>query len=723
MVFSNYTVADVVGILIAVVVFFPLLFVPGYVIGWITNTLQFRDLTPRWRAVLSIPLSMAICPATIYCCASLTGWPGVSVVFVAFLAVWLWLFTGRMGHERFGTWFKDVSGIRAGIWLAALAWMFIAIASLADIQIHNKLYFSATAFDHSVRTAITDAIARVGAHPHNPFYYLTGPVPLRYHYFWLLPCGFLAHVMGGVISARVCMFASAVWCGWGFMALIPSAFRFLLGFEGAALRRRCYLGLAFTAVTGLDLIPTVYFFTQSVVYPDMEWWNNNQITSLWGSALWIPHHFAALVIGITGFLISWDAGTATERRRWISCSLLGGVAYGSLVGTSVYVAVVMAAFLALWTAIALAKRETNQWLSLGIAGCLAVAIAVPYLHSLAGPGEGGPFMRLSVRHFRPIDSFVSTHHVGELGSMLLRLIGIPVCYFVELGFFFAAGIVFLWNAKGTRDLSPALKATALLAGVSVFICSFFRSGVISTNDLGARGFLPAQFVLLLWAAHLFSHWDLRSAPQHTGIRRTRWKWGWALLLVLGVGGTFYQVSMLRVHGMLADRGLIWPWFAPDRQLGERTYALRKAYDAEKIRLGTDVVIQNNPKWIYDDLYFGLYSDQQTAAYDPLCGAQFGGDPHACARDLPALTSLFADGDAFDVNRVIELCRSLKVKALVVKDKDGIWDRPPAWLRTLPVIAENAHARIVEIPGDAPPLSSGHATANPVANTPLAETAQ
>jgi hypothetical protein len=272
-----------------------------------------------------------------------------------------------------------------------------------------------------------------------------------------------------------------------------------------------------------------------------------------------------------------------------------------------------------------------------------------------------------------------------------------VNYFAELGFFFVAGLVFLWNIWRKRDFGPALQATVLLAGISVFIASFFRSGVISMNDLGARGFLPAQFVLLLWAAELFSHAGPRPHGTHKLSRAALWKWTWAFFLTLGVAGTLYQVSMLRVHGMLADGGMIPPWFAPDRQLGERTYALREAYDRAKTRLESDALIQNDPKWKYDDIYFGLYSDRQTAAYDSSCGAQFGGDPAACVRDFPSLAELFADPDAYDLKGVTDLCNGLRIRALVIKDKDGIWTKQPPWLQNFPVIAANAHVRIIEIP--------------------------
>ncbi|MFL6451411.1 MAG: hypothetical protein ACJ746_27600 [Bryobacteraceae bacterium] len=697
--FNNYTLADLAESLLAIVMFFPVLFVPGYVIGWVTSCFRFRELSPRWRSLLSIPLSMAVCPATIYWLASFAGWPGVSVLFLAFFAYWLWMLWGNAGHERWSIWLEDIKAVNRGVWLIGLAWAVIVLASLLEIQLKGRLYFSVTSFDHAVRTAITETIAKVGSHPNNPFYYLTGPVPLRYHFFWFLPCGFIAYVMDGLTPAKTCIYGSAVWCGWGFLALIAATFRFLLGFAGEALRRRIYLAIAFTAVTGLDLLPTAYAYHRGTVYPDMEWWNINQITSWWDTALWVPHHFAALVIGVTGVLVCWDARTATTRKSLITHGLLAGLVFGSLVGTSVYVGFVTAAFLAVWTGLAALKREARQFVALAISGCLSIVIAVPYLHSLSGKGDGGAFMTFSVRHFWLADEFVAAHDLGQAWSLVLRLVGAPVNYFVELGFFFVVGLVFLWKAKVRRNLSPALQLTVLLAGISVFIATFFRSGVIWMNDLGVRGLLPAQFVLLLWAADLFGDSSFRTPQVSAHTPRSIWKWGWALLLVFGVGGTIYQVSILRIHGMLADRGLIRPWFVPDRHLGERTFALRQAYDAAKIVLPADAVIQNNPKWTYDDIYFGLYSDRQTAAYDPSCGAQFGGDPKACAQMFPALADLFADSTALDLKGVTELCNTLSIRALVIKDKDGIWNREPTWLRSLPVIVENAYARIVKIPAD------------------------
>ncbi len=100
-----------------------------------------------------------------------------------------------------------------------------------------------------------------------------------------------------------------------------------------------------------------------------------------------------------------------RRGSSLVCSLLAGVALGSLVGSSVYVAVVMAAFLSLWTVMSLIKRDAKQFFALAIAGIVTLVIAVPYLHSLSGEGEGGPFITLSIRHFWPVDDYAASHHV------------------------------------------------------------------------------------------------------------------------------------------------------------------------------------------------------------------------------------------------------------------------------------------------------------------------
>ena len=90
-----------------------------------------------------------------------------------------------------------------------------------------------------------------------------------------------------------------------------------------------------------------------------------------------------------------------------------------------------------------------------------------------------------------------------VGNLLL----LPLNYFLELGLFFVVG---WWRWKTWRAKRFTLERQELAAGamigVSVLICTFLRSSLIGNNDLGWRGFLIAQFALLLWTADLLAEW-------------------------------------------------------------------------------------------------------------------------------------------------------------------------------------------------------------------------
>ena len=47
------------------------------------------------------------------------------------------------------------------------------------------------------------------------------------------------------------------------------------------------------------------------------------------------------------------------------------------------------------------------------------------------------------------------------------------------------------------------RAAVLMVVSSVLACTFLRSNAITSNDLGWRGFMIAQFILLLWAVAIW----------------------------------------------------------------------------------------------------------------------------------------------------------------------------------------------------------------------------
>jgi hypothetical protein len=101
-----------------------------------------------------------------------------------------------------------------GIWLA------ICVLSLIDLQIGHRLYSPTSVFDYSVRTAFVHSISTTGVPPQNPFFSPGHPVPLRYHYFWLMMCSLVNQIGGQGVSARQAIIGGTFWIGVGLIALL-----------------------------------------------------------------------------------------------------------------------------------------------------------------------------------------------------------------------------------------------------------------------------------------------------------------------------------------------------------------------------------------------------------------------------------------------------------------------------------------------------------------------
>ena len=384
----NDTLRDLLGSALGCVLFVPLLLAPGYVAGWFCGVFRFRSLTAPWKLLLSLPLSVAICPIVTYWAGSGGWWLPVYILYGACFAVWLSLLAGFQGHDVLPRWLSGFRAVPRIGWAVPAMWFAIAIGSLVNVQYHNRLYLSFTDYDHQTRAAITDAITRGGVRPFNPFYFLGNFSRLRYHYFWFLPCSLVTQMGGPLVRSQQAIIASVVWCGWALIALVPLCLRFFFERTGAALRRRSIIGIGLFAVTGLDLIPTgIIFLRANRLFPDMEWWNE-QVTSWFGAVLWVPHHVGGLVACMAGFLLAWDASHAESRPQRAAGIVLAGAAFATAAGTSIYVTLVFAIFLVQWTSITLLKRWWNQTVVLVAAGAVSAALVMPYLLSLTGPGSG-----------------------------------------------------------------------------------------------------------------------------------------------------------------------------------------------------------------------------------------------------------------------------------------------------------------------------------------------
>jgi hypothetical protein len=664
---ETFTRADLIGTASGFLLFFLFLFVPGYVSGWLLDLFGFRARGLLARCAIATPVSVGIFPAITYLLwrwSIHAVWALYASLFIAFLI--LVVYDWRV-------WLRRPSTSRRRLMVLAIVagWVVLGTVCLVDMQIGDRLYFSSVANDYMFRTAVTSSVSRTGVPPHNPYYFPGHAVPLRYHYFWYLQPSLVEQLGGVMVAARHAMLASTLWSGIGLMAAVAMYLRFFRSDGAIDLDKRMLAGIALLSVTGLDILPAALFTLLGHPLPNIDVWNE-QVTSWVTSVFWVPHHVASLVACLTGFLVLWY--DSVLGRSAMKSGVIAGVMFASAAGLSVYVTLVFAAFVGIWAGIRLLKRSWREVAGICVSGVVAVAFASPYLLELRGGSSGqssggGPMVQLTVRQFYLADEVVRSFCPGHEGFIsVVDLLLLPVNYFLELGFFFAVGAVILtvwWPNR--RVLRRDQVCGFIMLATSVVLCTFLRSGVITNNDLGWRGFLPAQFILLIWGAELFSS-GLFSNPLFA-----RWRFAVVSLLILGVAGSLYEVFMVRLFYVVSGHHA----FSGDTG-GKRTYALREVYERVNTMTGPNAIVQQNPNGSPGDVYYGLYADHQTAAETLACGAIFGGDPRACGGIIDVLHDVFDTGTV-DASAIDGVCGRLSINILVVKDLDPVWKDAGSWV--------------------------------------------
>jgi hypothetical protein len=560
-----------------------------------------------------------------------------------------------------------------------LVWMAVALFSVVDLQFGGKDYYPISARDAGYRAAIIHSLAS-GIPPHNPFYFPGRPALLRYHYFWMIPSALVERAGGGAIGPQHAWFASVAWCGIGMMALVALTFRILFYRGPESFRRRALTGILLLGVTGLDILPaSVGWILQALgmtraVLPSIDWWNE-QVDGFPSTAIWVAHHLAGLVVCMTVFLLLWEGARQPAWSARVRHAAVAGLALASAVGLSIHVTLVFGVFLAVWTLVTAARRWWPETATCVMAGVVAMVCAAPYLLGLSRTegGASGPLLVFAVRPFSPMVTLlrsVGITHGWRLS--LTNLAMLPVNYFLELGFFFAAGR--LWWNRRPRPLSRAQLAAVIMLATSLLISSFLRSSVTWANDLGWRGILIAQFVLVLWAVDVITG---ATGPLDVPVRRLL-----GVLGLLGMTGVVYDLALLRFYPVLADRGVLstLQWMAPDRHLGERNYAQREAYEWLARNSAPHARMQFNPDVNIQDTPAYLYAERQIVADDDRCrAANVGGDPAMCAPILAILHQLYPAPGQPAPAAIADTCRSLPIDVLVAKDTDPAWRDPRSWV--------------------------------------------
>jgi hypothetical protein len=671
----SFILADLTGIVVAFLLFSSLTFLPGYTLGWLLNVLRFRQREMFFRFAISVPLSIALGPLIDY---FIGRWLSLAIACVFFAALSAAAIPLILIHR------PAFRGKIKLTWLwVGIAWCASAILALSDMQIGRQLYFSIIAFDYAVRTAFVASISTFGLPARNPFFYPGQPVALRYHYFWLIPSALVHKLAAPLVDARQAFIAGTMWCGIGLLAMIVLYLRFFKIRRTSSLKLGILAAFGFLLVTGLDILPALFFLLLAKCHligtlpPSMEWWND-QVDGWLYSMLWEPHYVSGLIAVLFGFLVISYPG-----KRKFSSGVIAGLAFAMSVGAAIYVALVFAIFLSCWGGVTLFRRWYAELTVLIVAGVTAVLCSLPFLAGLRGPGSGGAFLHWTVRSFFVVDVIAQLLHVQHSWQKYLaNLLLLPLNYFLELGLFFVVGILEWRRVLRMETILRNDLAMGMMALVSIGVCTFLRSGLITNNDLGWRGFLIAQFVLLIRAAQLLT--------AETTLRSKRV----AALAILGFLGTMYDQALLRFYPLLSDYKVLpkVAWLARDEKLGQRTYANREAYAWLRTHSTARSLIQQNPKQEIQDTFYGLYADRGTLAEDVECATTFGGDPKACIPLQRMLLPLFA-GDASSESLGAACAALPEMDFIVAKDTDAVWGREESWVWKRAPLFANSFVRV------------------------------
>jgi hypothetical protein len=681
---ANYSVQDILGSLLAFILF-PLVFIfPGYVCARVLDLFDFKQRLLPARLVIAVVISLAISPVLLFLAYRLGS--------ADFALLLLGLFglgcVGLVWVER-KTIFK--SGSYAGKGQKLVAWIFggwsiLAIASLIDIQWGKRLYFSMVAFDFASRVSIIAAITRTGVPPVNPGYFTGETVRLTFlYYFWYIPCSLIDQLGGRWIDARMALIASVAWSGIGIMCMVALYSRLRNPWGGAKAWKTALMGIGALTISGLDIYPAVIFMLGTrlafgYMWPvgDMEHWNE-RITAWTSAILWAPHHVVGLIACLSGFLlIQFTRGKSL--RSQLGAAAIAGLAFASATGLSIWMTATFVLFWAFWMLFLFFQKKYRTVLMMLLAGVCALAAVSPFLVDLLRGGSsvaaGGFPVVFQVRFFTPLLFFLPfMFSASEVVKNLVNLIFLPLNYFLELGFFLLIG--WLWLRRNARVAGRAHAfhlPEMLLFGAAFFVGTFLRSTVIAFNDLGWRSWLFGQFILLVWAleigqeflAHTSLTTYLSSKPNPNLLKPGRLL---AQLLVIGISTTVFSLITLRAWAPLTDLGVtgVPSFMSPDLHLGERTFAAREAYGYIRDTLPEHVIVQYNPT-VPLDRPSGLYGTRQMVAAD----FSAYGVPLELFQHLQLEVGSIFQNTKNGWPEIDRNCKQHNIDAIILNDLDPVW---------------------------------------------------
>jgi len=707
---SHFFLRDFSAGLIATLLLGGLLVAPGYLIGWATDVWRFRSRSTATRAAASLVLSIAVVPCATFLVARVTTLEVAATLLVLVAAMGVVAaIRGRVGLDV-GQALADPLMRRA--LLVGAAWAVLVLLLLSDLQVGRSIYPNLVAYDYAKHISVTDAVRRTGVPPLNPSFQLGEGVVLYYYYLWFLVCS-LADLIGGpLIGPRGAVFGGTVVIGLALMSIVALYVRLLFREDAPVEERRraMWITVALLVVGGLDITLMPYELAHGARLPLSVDWLNEQVTMWTNSALWVPHHVAAFVAGLTAFLVLLDAPRHSARGR-AALVVIAGAAIASGAGMSIWVTFTFAVFWVLWVLVSLAHRRPLDASLAVAAGCIGLLAAAPFVWDLSRASlmHSAP-IAFGVRGFDPLDDYLDASGAGERRRQAYRLAALPLNYAFELGFFAIASAGYWWRRRRGGTLDRGEVGVVLLAVAGLLIGSFVRSAIRS-NDLGWRALLLAQLAVLLWSgqfvAGLLRPHPLRmwGTPPRTRASRALLA-ALSLLLAIGLASSLYDLVMTRIYLLGARAG--GPW-ASSKMWGrggaETAYDVREAYEWAGRALPPNAVVQANPnapvglayKGDPVDVFAGLYGTRQAIAGDAEYGTLYGVPLDLYRNVADPIATVFSDSVPVHALDVARMCRRLDMRAWLVTVADSAFRDPGSWVWREQPLFSNRTTRVLGCP--------------------------
>ncbi len=630
----NFTLIDLLGVWVGVLLFSLTALLPGYAAGWAFHLFDFRRRLFGSRLVIGVVLSLAFSPIFIYLTALIFSLKTAAVGLALLLIIPIFK---EKNIKRFNKRWRFFA------WVGA-AWAVFAAFALVNLQWGNSLWLSIVSFDQTGRVSIVDAITRSGVPPINPSYYPGEAVPLMFlYYFWYILCSLIDMLGGSVVDARAALNASSIWAGFGLIAIVLLYLRLRNGDAW----QTAWRGVALLSVSGLDVLPALMLMlaTRQIIGSVDVW--NTWIVSWVGSALWVPHHLAALVAALTAILlIQYARHKDIPHRRLYP--LFAGAALASAFGLSVWVTFVFGVFWLLWFITLVVRREQGSAWAVFLSAAAALFFSSPFLVGLIqSASSAGEFpIIFEVRSFLQLESFVKDLPV--VWRSLVMLAALPFNYILELGFFSLAGLLWFTLHDRTSFLSnPFYLAELLLLAVTLMIASLLRS-TLGSNDLGWRAWLAGQFVLLIWGVDV---WIALQIPLRT-------KRILLIFALFGILSTAMDAALLRSAWV----------FMTDGEESRRYYSARLAYEFIRDHTPDSAIVQNNP-FHFVDRPSGLYGTRQMVIssrtpYGMVTEAEFERLSNSVGALFLAQTADWQEAD--------QICAKHAINIFILSSADPAW---------------------------------------------------